>query len=82
MRLLSTGKVAKLWRVTPSRVRQILRVAVELAEKGEMQLPDGFQRTPGGHFRVPEDWARTRLAVRIGSIVRSTRNESGRTESA
>lgn len=49
---VSTGAVARLWRVDASRVRQVLR---ELAASD--QLPDGFDRTPGGHARIPLSWA-------------------------
>lgn len=61
-RRLATGEVARLWRVSASRVRQILR---ELDDRGE--LPDTVERTPGGHARVPLSWAqdfKRRLAQR------------------
>lgn len=65
-RRLTTGQLARRWRVDPSRVRQILRAAER----------DGFaiERSPGGHRRVSIAIAEQ---IRAALGARSTRNESG-----
>jgi hypothetical protein len=67
-RRIATGEVARLWRVSASRVRQILR---DLGKRGE--LPEGIERTPGGHARVPLSWAQEYRRIMIACAATRSR---------